>query len=228
MGPTEFTTAIATTDKPSLAATALFAAWIATSNGVPDESHRSMMSAFAGSASEQGLVEAAIESASSNNLYDLQLACEALRQNQSVPPQTIVEALLRIAAVDQKLSYREGQLILLAADALLLTRRQVDEVSVKVAGKPLPAVLDPMTDFNRSNTDNNEPLPRADDMQRLRDLAALGLDETATSADIRLAYRRMCQVHHPDRFAALGPDAVRQAQSSFLRIQQAYERLGDS
>ena len=227
MGPTGFTTAIATTDKPSLAAMALFAAWIATSNGVPDEAHRSMLSAFAGSASEQGLVEVAIESALSNNLYDLQLACEALRQNQSVPPQTIVEALLRIAAVDQKFSYREGQLVLLAADAMLLSRRQVDEVSLKVAGKPLPAVLDPMTDFKQWSTDNEEPRPRVDDMQRLRDLAALGLDETATSADIRLAYRRMCQVHHPDRFATLGPDAVRHAQTSFLRIQQAYERLGD-
>jgi len=53
----------------------------------------------------------------------------------------------------------------------------------------------------------------------------LGLDEEATEDDVRAAYRRLSQVHHPDKFQAIGPDAVRAATETFKRIQAAFELL---
>ncbi len=60
---------------------------------------------------------------------------------------------------------------------------------------------------------------------RVRALAMLGLDEAATPEQIRTAFRRMSQIHHPDRFAALGNQAVHAATESFRRIREAYEYL---
>jgi len=61
--------------------------------------------------------------------------------------------------------------------------------------------------------------------ERLRALFVLGLDEEATEDDVRAAYRRLSQVHHPDKFQAIGPDAVRAATETFKRIQAAFELL---
>jgi len=56
-------------------------------------------------------------------------------------------------------------------------------------------------------------------------LAILGLDEGASSEEIKDAYRRLVQVHHPDKFSQLGPEASKMATTVFLRIQSAYELL---
>ncbi len=66
------------------------------------------------------------------------------------------------------------------------------------------------------------------DVERLRYLAILGLEESASASEIKEAYRRMAQVHHPERFAALGQDAVAAANVSFQRIQRAYESLAET
>jgi curved DNA-binding protein CbpA len=40
-----------------------------------------------------------------------------------------------------------------------------------------------------------------------------------------VAFRRLAKVHHPDRFASAGPEAVKTAELQFKRIRAAYERL---
>jgi len=62
-------------------------------------------------------------------------------------------------------------------------------------------------------------------LQRMRDLAVLGLDESATRRDIEVAFRRLVRVHHPDRFNGQGDDAVNAANRAFLLLRAAYDRL---
>ncbi|WP_405418779.1 hypothetical protein [Marinobacter flavimaris] len=38
-------------------------------------------------------------------------------------------------------------------------------------------------------------------------------------------YRRLAQIHHPDRFTALGEESVAAASQTFVRIREAYEYL---
>lgn len=66
------------------------------------------------------------------------------------------------------------------------------------------------------------------DLQRLKDLAALGLDEDADAAAIDAAYRRLAKVHHPDRFASMQGGDREAAQQAFLRLGAAYDRLKQS
>jgi DnaJ like chaperone protein len=53
----------------------------------------------------------------------------------------------------------------------------------------------------------------------------LGLEHGASIEEVKRAYRRLAQVHHPDKFAALGKEAVAAATSTFQRIQDAYQYL---
>jgi DnaJ like chaperone protein len=53
----------------------------------------------------------------------------------------------------------------------------------------------------------------------------LGLDPSATEAQIRSAYRRLAAQHHPDRVANLGEEFTRVAEEKFKSINQAYAEL---
>lgn len=67
--------------------------------------------------------------------------------------------------------------------------------------------------------------PSMEQVQRIKDLATLGLDEAAGRDSIDAAFRRLVKLHHPDRFVSAGADAVRDAQAAFTLLRQAYERL---
>lgn len=71
---------------------------------------------------------------------------------------------------------------------------------------------------------------RADDRsppsdRTLRALTILGLDADASRGDIKKAYRRMAQTHHPDRFFARGETDIAAASQRFQTIKNAYEYL---
>ncbi|MDR5899096.1 J domain-containing protein [Halomonas vilamensis] len=58
-----------------------------------------------------------------------------------------------------------------------------------------------------------------------RALAVLGLTQGANRNDIRRAYRRMAQLHHPDRFFSESEQQVALASARFQRIKNAYDYL---
>lgn len=58
-----------------------------------------------------------------------------------------------------------------------------------------------------------------------RALAVLGLTQGANRSDIRRAYRRMAQLHHPDRFFSESEQQVALASARFQRIKNAYDYL---
>ena len=64
-------------------------------------------------------------------------------------------------------------------------------------------------------------------MNRLEALNILGLDEDATQADIKAAYRECAQILHPDRFAG-NKKLQDRATEQFKRLQDAYSYLTSS
>ena len=65
--------------------------------------------------------------------------------------------------------------------------------------------------------------PPADRTRRA--LAVLGLEPGASRSEIRTAYRRLAQVHHPDRFFNAGEAVMASASQRFQRIRRAYDYL---
>lgn len=58
-----------------------------------------------------------------------------------------------------------------------------------------------------------------------RALAVLGLTPGASKTEVRKAYRRMAQLHHPDRFYSESEHQVALASARFQRIKNAYDYL---
>lgn len=75
--------------------------------------------------------------------------------------------------------------------------------------------------------DEDEPAcaPSPSQLQRIKDLAALGLDVGASAAEIADAFRRLARIHHPDRHVGSSASARQEANRVFCMLRQAYERL---
>lgn len=69
------------------------------------------------------------------------------------------------------------------------------------------------------------PVDLAGRIQRIKALAMLGLDEEASSAEIRQAFLRISKVHHPDHYASQGPEAAQEADQAFRRLKDAFDFL---
>ena len=55
--------------------------------------------------------------------------------------------------------------------------------------------------------------------------AVLGVDATASEAEIKKAYRKLVSKYHPDKVAHLGDEFKVLADRRFKEIQQAYQRI---
>jgi len=61
--------------------------------------------------------------------------------------------------------------------------------------------------------------------QRKKALATLGLNEGASRAEIREAYRELAKKYHPDRVAHLGPELTELTSEKFKEISRAHDVL---
>ncbi|MGB0165836.1 MAG: TerB family tellurite resistance protein [Luteibaculum sp.] len=53
----------------------------------------------------------------------------------------------------------------------------------------------------------------------------LEIEESASDAEVKKAYRKMAIKYHPDKIAHLGPELQSGAKEKFLKVQEAYERI---
>jgi len=77
---------------------------------------------------------------------------------------------------------------------------------------------------NQQHSYQQAPYQRTTD-RSTRALAVLGLSTGASRQDIRRAYRKMAQLHHPDRFFSQSDHQVALASARFQRIKSAYDYL---
>jgi len=57
------------------------------------------------------------------------------------------------------------------------------------------------------------------------DYKILGVTASATDDEVKKAYRKMANSHHPDKVASMGEEYQKGAQEKFMKIQEAYENI---
>ena len=133
---------------------------------------------------------------------------------------------------DGYISLSEQYVIGFVADLFAISPTELNAIFQEIAGRDLPPIGDPSSTAwweekerrshqqGTSGGGNRKSLAK-----RIKALATLGLEDGASLDEIRQAYRRLAKIHHPDRYETLGPEAVKVANVTFARINEAYEYL---
>ena len=86
---------------------------------------------------------------------------------------------------------------------------------------------DGMHQDNKKGAKNNEETEKHSDtrFESTDPYTVLGVDRSATEAQIKKAYRELVGRYHPDKVAHLGEDFKTLAEERFKQIQQAYQKI---
>jgi DnaJ-domain-containing protein 1 len=210
-------------------------AWVATCDGELAEEEGQFLSKIAAAGDRPIDPSIAIEAARFATAEDLQLACEVVRHMPAEKRGLVLQMAIGIALADGVLRPTENHVLRFLADMLDIGHGGLEKLFHEISGKafPLPPNLsDPSGRHSREQAGNEGSTNRGGgrsrsntQTERMRSLAILGLEEGASADEIKIAYRRLAKIHHPDRFQTLGPEAVQASTQTFQRIQSAYEYL---
>lgn len=175
-----------------------------------------------------------------DDYIDLQLACEVLRDTLRGDERIkFFELVILMVIADGYVNFIELQIICFIADLLDIDSNNICNIYKNITGNNIPQMPDASSlewwnSVENKNTNNNKTHDEqsfnsdsstAFNIEKIKALAILGLSENASLEDIKSAYKRMVKIHHPDKFYSLGEEAVRAAEESFCRIQEAYDYL---
>ena len=182
----------------------------------------------------------------------LESALRTLKAAEAPLREWALKAALDLALDSGTLPLAQNMALRMVAETLELPVECLSRLFHSKTGEELPELWDPsdpgawrIRDTRRrqvpsgaTDWDDAGPYPTApgpkkaglDDprIARIKALALLGLEEDVPQEEIKKAYRRISQIHHPDHYAGLGPEAMTEATQSFQRIKAAYDfLLGD-
>lgn len=217
----------------------LLLAWIAASDGVVDESEVKRIFQIYNSTENRHVVEQIIAIAKQQDTDAIQLASEVVsRSVQREKAELFLAMAIGVAVADGFLRPTENHILRYIADLLGLSKTQFNNVFIEVTGKNIPDPADlSSANYWRSleNQKENAEKKRESSERQNRNVsnsaklrhayAVLGLEVGADKAEIKLMYRRLSKLHHPDRFVPLGEEAVAAATVTFQRISDAYTYL---
>jgi DnaJ-domain-containing protein 1 len=216
----EFERVIVTRDDPTRTCFVLLMCWLAQCDGHLGDNERELLRKVTYSGGSPIQLDELLRITQHATSDDIQLALEVLRDATSSSRKPMLQLVISLALVDGHLLAIENHIVRLVADVLGLGLDGLHDAFREMTGRdfPEPEDLSDPAFWERRQTGSSRST-------RQLDLATLGLDGNPSADDIRAAFRRLAKVHHPDRFASAGPEAVKTAELQFKRIRSAYERL---
>src|SRR5690554_149451 len=132
--------------------------------------------------------------------------------------QFFLEQLLIVALQDGQLDDAEYQVLLKVTEALGFRREQLDAMVEMVSAQ---------LRFQHHSAGSQGTRRASSEAQLANAYAVLGIAPSASFAEVKKAYRRMMNKHHPDKLAAQGlpPEMRESARVKSQQIQAAYELI---
>ena len=206
--------------------------WIAAADGALKAEQQSFIQKKLPAAGSGIDTEQLLSIIADNDLDSFIEVFSTLARELSEPEKNfLLELAIGVATADNKLSTTENHILCFFADLLGFDPLRLKVVFKIVSGKELTEPGDPSSlrwweernsggeAADSAESAGTKPLTHEDACQ------LLGVPEHAAPAEVKRAYKRLMQSYHPDRFEALGSDAKKIAQQTFIRIQEAYEIL---
>lgn len=252
---TPFAEQLLDSDNPLEFCVAMLLAWLTAIDGTVTGDERSFLhSAPTSATGGRGSVDHALRFAIDGNLNDVQLASEVVRGLDEEDAKLFLELAVGVALADGHVGHAELHALIYFADLCGFTLDDLNSVFMESTGKRFPTPGDPSTlawwktrddrrakksrdskcnsgSHGKSNGNDPQSAPVRESQSDTASgptwaYAILGLEASATTSDVQTAFLRLSRVHHPDKFHALGDEAVRTATEIYKRIVSAYEAFG--
>jgi len=216
----------------------LVLAWMAASDGSIDEKETRQLSEISAASKHGHEIETLLRLVKNHDIKALQLACEIVaRHFRGEKAWLFLEMAIGMSIADGYLLPIENHILRFLADLLAVDNAGLNSLFIEVTGRSIPDPSDISSanywrDREQAKSKSNQSsgreerarsTPRTD--RAAYAYAVLGLEFGASKEDIQKAYRRLAQVHHPDRFSSLGEESMAAATVTFQRINEAYEHL---
>jgi len=174
-----------------------------------------------------------------DNYEDILYACDILNNTlDDEAKRRLMELFMGMTLADKILTISENIVLRFISDALSISFTILNDIFVNATGHPLPQVGDPssadwwlkkenkskkQSNQNRANQSSYSSVASSD--KKAWALSVLGRVQTATQEEMKASYRRLAQLHHPDKYFRLGPEAMKAANVIFQHINEAYQVL---
>lgn len=178
-------------------------------------------------------VDQLIEAVHQRSPYDVATALRILDSSLSSDnKKRFIELVILMMVADNAIHIGEQHVLRLVADTFTLLPIQLNRLYRGVTGRILPELGDPSSPLwwkarEQANAERAQRQRRVHKQVHMPEwaLSTLGLSGAATQKEIRTAFREMSSKYHPDRFHALGEEAVAAGHVIFRRIKAAYDEL---
>ena len=216
----------------------LVLAWIAASDGSVDEREAKQLSEISVASKHGHEVEPLLRLVKNHDIKAIQLACEIVaRHFRGDKARLFLEMAIGMSIADGYLLPTENYILRLLADLLAVDSVGLNSLFEEVTGQGIPDPSDisssgywrsreeskAKSDQKSSREERARSTPHSS--KSAQAYAVLGLEPGASREEIRKAFRRLAQIHHPDRFSSLGEESVAAATTTFQRINEAYKHL---
>lgn len=219
----------------------LILAWIAASDGNVDKTEAKQLSEISAAAKHGISIQQLIHIAENHDLAAIHLACDIVSSHfKGEKAHLFMEMAIGMSIADGLLLPSENHILRFLADLLGLDRARLNETFINMTGREIPApsdvssasywrnrekAQDSSSQSKGSDSTNNRHEQPRHPSRAIAAYATLGLEPGASKEEIKKSYRRLAQIHHPDRFSSLGEESVAAASQTFVRIREAYDYL---
>ena len=216
----------------------LILAWIAACDGKIDSSEHKHLADISDKSKHGHDIRPIIRMAKDRDIDSFQLASEIIKKHfHGEKANLFLEMAIGMSIADGYLMPSENHILRFLADLLGVSRQRLNEIFISVTGKGIPEPSNPSEasywraknnsqheNSSKEDTSNKRSQPTKNS-ELIEAHAVLGIEIGVSKVEIKQAYRRLAQIHHPDRFASLGDESVAAATITFQRIQSAYKYL---
>jgi len=163
----------------------------------------------------------------------LKIVCNYLQKKLNQQDKVkLLELSIGMMLADGYITLSERYVIEFLSDLFLISPEKLSQIYYSITEKELPSLGDPSSPewwekngFSSNKEQTKEKEPKTSPSRLHEAYATLGLTTNATEDEIKKAFRRLSQIHHPDRFQSLGHEAVKAATINFVKINSAYRYL---
>jgi DnaJ like chaperone protein len=161
---------------------------------------------------------------------DLNKACKQIKANMSYPEKlNMLYFLFRLAARDKKIDPREVDVLSLISTAIGIRSTDYSSIKAMFVKEKKTTYSQQRTSSGKGEQQRQKSEEKSSRRARVTYVynayAVLGLTESATADEVKIAFRKLAVKHHPDKVAHLSEAHRKAAKEKFQKINSAYQYI---